>query len=233
MEILSTIKMTKDVIEIAKPVIETIAVKLQGTMKEFANRMLVLSEKYPSIERFAEMIDAAAEILGDVLYVLGVESDPSAIMGMKVAQAEKSVSDFESTDEYIKYLKNEINVDMSKFESLSDAEKLAYSITGMSVGADAIREKIGMAIPADFVEVLSKIVKIEDLSPTASEVVSLIKAIKDAGITNLNNVVDALKGTGVSDRVGTLDKLKDAMEIVWPTRGVDILDKVMIRTRED
>lgn len=72
-------------LSIAKPIIEELSAKLQPEMKAFAERLFVLTEKYPSIEKIAEVIDKAADILGDVLYVLGISSDPANVIGAKAS----------------------------------------------------------------------------------------------------------------------------------------------------
>ena len=152
MGMIQTIKVISTIIDIAKPVIETVSPKLQEGMKDFAERMLELSEKYPSIAGFAQMIDKAADIMGDILYALGISADSADVMGVKAAQADKGVNDFDNVEEYISYLKNEIDLDKEKFDALSEGERVAYSITGMAIGAGAISEKLGMEIPADVVE---------------------------------------------------------------------------------
>lgn len=152
MEILQTLKTIDTVVSIAKPIIETVAPKLQESMKEFAERMLVLAEKYPSIAEFAQMIDKAAEIMGDVLYVLGNNMEPADVFGAKIAQSDKGIDEFDSIEAYITYLKNEIELDKEKFDALSTKERVAYSIIGMAVEAGAIGEKLRIEIPADVVE---------------------------------------------------------------------------------
>ena len=108
MEIMQTLKTIDMVISVAKPIIEAVVPKLQESMKCFAERMLELSEKYPSIAEFAQMIDKAADIMGDVLYALGINADPADVMGAKIAQADKGIDEFDSIEAYINYLRDEI-----------------------------------------------------------------------------------------------------------------------------
>ena len=159
MEIAQMIKSIDTVISTVKPIVEIVAPKLQGLMKSFADRMIELSKEYPSIAEFAKMVDTAADIMGDVLHVLGINSDPADVMGAKIVQADKKSDEFDTIQAYIEYLKNEVELDKEKFDALSTEEKVAYGIVGMAVEANAIGEKLGVEISADVVEMAAKIGK--------------------------------------------------------------------------
>ena len=232
MEIMQTIKAIDTVVSIAKPIIGIVAPKLQESMKEFAERMLVLSEKYPSIAEFAQMIDKAADIMGDVLYALGINADPVDILGAKMAQAEKGVDEFNSIEEYISYLKNEIELDKEKFDSLSTEERVAYTITGMAVEAGAIGEKLSVEIPADAVELVSKIAEIGKVAVEAKEIIALISKIRNEGIVNLNDICDCIKGTGDSDRLKTVESLLKVINDIHPGEGNNIINAIIDGVRE-
>lgn len=232
MEILQTLKIIDTVVSIAKPIIETVAPKLQESMKGFAERMLVLAEKYPSIAEFAQMIDKAAEIMGDILFALGINADPVDELGAKIAQADKGVDDFESIEAYITYLKNEIELDKEKFEALSEEERVAYTITGMAVEAGAIGEKLGIEIPADVVEIVAKVAEIGKVVVDAKELISLIGNLKDEGIVNLNDVCDCIRGTGDSGRLKTGEVLVKVLDALKPNEGKDVLNEIIDEVRE-
>lgn len=232
MEILQTLKIIDTVVSIAKPIIETVAPKLQESMKGFAERMLVLAEKYPSIAEFAQMIDKAADIMGDVLYALGINADPADVLGAKIAQSDKGIDDFDSIEAYITYLKNEIELDKEKFEALSPEERIAYSITGMAVEAGAIGEKLGVEIPADVVELVAKIADIGKVAMEAKEIVSIISMLKDEGIENLSDVCDCIKGNGDSDRLKTGETLLKVLDDLKPNEGKDIFNEIIDEVRD-
>lgn len=232
MEILQVIKTIDTVVSIAKPIIEVVAPRLQEAMKAFAERMLELAKKYPSITEFSQMIDKAAEIMGDVLYAIGINSDPADILGAKIAQADKGMDDFDSVEAYITYLKNEIELDKEKFDSLSSEEHVTYSITGMAVEASAIGERLGVEIPADAVELVAKIAEIGKIAVEAKEMISLISKLKDEGVTNLNDVCDCVQGKGDSDRLKTGDALIKVLDTLKPGEGKDILNEMIDEVRE-
>lgn len=232
MEVLQTLKSIDTIVSIAKPIIEIIAPKLQESMKGFAERMLVLAEKYPSIAEFAQMIDKAADLMGDVLYVLGINADPADVLGAKIAQSDKGIDEFDSIEDYINYLREEIELDKEKFDTLSPEERVAYSITGMAVEAGAIGEKIGIKIPADAVELVAKVAAIGKVVVEAKEIVSLILKLKEAGIVNLNGVCDCIKGAGDSDRLKTGETLLKVLDILKPNEGKDIFNEIIDEVRE-
>ena len=232
MEILQTLKNIETVVSIAKPIIETVAPRLQESMKGFAERMLVLAEKYPSIAEFAQMIDKAADIMGDVLYALGITTDPADVLGAKIAQSDKGIDDFDSVEAYITYLKNEIELDKEKFDALSTEQRVAYSITGMAVEASAIGEKLGIEIPADAVELVAKIAEIGKIAVEAKEMISLISKLKDEGVSTLNDVCDCVKGTGDSDRLKTGEALLKVLDTLKPNEGKDIFNEIIDEVRE-
>lgn len=232
MEIVQMIKTINTVISVAKPILESVTPKLQETMKGFAERILELSEKYPSIAEFAQMIEKASDITVDVLYVLGINADSASIMGAKITQADKSIDDFASIDEYISYIKNEIELDKEKFATLSNEERVVYSIIGMSVEVSVIGEKLGVYIPADIVELVAKVAEIGKIVVEAKELVSLISAMRDNGIENLSDICDCIKGEGNSDRLRTSEKLLKVLDGIKPGEGNEILNEIIDEIRE-
>lgn len=225
-DIVDALKIANTVVSIAKPIIETLAPKLQSDMKGFAERMLVLSEKYPSLSEFAQVIDSVSDILGDILFALGIETDSATEMGYKISQAEKGAGDFDSIEDYIDYLKNEVEVDEEKLDNLSEGEKLAYTLTGMAVEAGAIGEKLNIEISADGVELISKIAKLDGMVFNAKEIITVISSLKENGINTLTDVCECIAGEGQSDRLRTRQVLTESLEGIRPGEGADILNRI-------
>lgn len=217
----------------AKPIVEIIAPKLQKSMRGFADRMLELSEKYPSIEEFAKMIDKAADIMGDVLYVLGISAEPSDVIGLKAENSDKTVDDFDSIESYIDYLRDEVELDKERFDSLSTEERVSYSIAGMAIEAGVIGEKLKVDIPADVVEIISKISDIGKIVVDAKELVSIISGLKDDGIDNLNDVCDCIYGVGESDRVKTGESIVRVLDEIHPGDGNRLYNDIIDGVRGD
>lgn len=219
-------------IRIAMPIITALAPVLQKTMAGFAERLLTLSEKYPGLEEFANMIGKAAEVMGDILYALGIESDSAAELGFKATQTDKKMEDFDTVAEYVEYLRNEITLDKEKFDALSEEEILGHTINGVAIQAGAINEKLGVEISADLIELAGKIKSAEILEIDAKTFVDVIEKLKDAGIVNLDDVVDYLKGEGDSDRVKTGKALLEALNEVTDGKGAETLGELIDAARK-
>ena len=220
-------------LKIATPIVEHLAPKLQESMKGFAERMLVLSEKYPSLEEFSKVINEAANIMGDVLFALGIDADSAGIMGAKVNKAEKGVQDFNSVEEYIHYLKNEIDMDKQEFDSLSQEEKMAYTVTGMAVGAEAIKEKLSVDLPVELVEMLGIIADAGLVVFDSKELVSLMTNLSD-GLSSFDDLCDYFMGKGDSDRIKTGDIFLKALESIRPNEWNNVINEIkdLIRGKE-
>ena len=232
MEIMQTLKSIDSIISVAKPIIETVAPKMQESMKCFADRMIELSEKYPSMVEFAQMIKKAVDIMGDVLNIFGINADHADIMGAKIAQADKVIDEFDSIEAYIDYLRNEIELEKEKFDALSTEERIVGSIIGLAVEVGVIGEKLGLEISADIVEIVAKIAEIGKLAVEAKEVVSLIANLKDEGISNLNDICDCIKGIGNSDRLKTGEVFIKVLDIMKPNEGKCIFNEIIDEVRE-
>ena len=232
MDVLQIIKGIDTFMTVAKPIVEAVAPKLNESMKCFAEKMLELSEKYPSITEFAKVIDKAADILGDALYVLGIKAEPADVMGVKASQAEKGIDEFDSIEAYIDYLREEIKLDKEKFDSLSTDERIAYSVTGLALEGGAIGEKLGMEIPADIVEMVAKISEIGKLVVETKELLSMALNLKNDGITNLSDISDCIKGTGNSDRLKTGEMLLKELNVLNPNEGAKIFNEIIDEVRE-
>ena len=232
MDIMQGIKVAETIVSIAKPIVETVAFNLQKSMKGFAERLIILSEKYPSISEFAVMINKAADFLGDVLFALGINTDHADVLGAKVSQSEKKVDDFDSIEDYIEFLKNEVVLDEDKFEHLSSEEKTIYSIIGIAVEVGAIAEKLGVEITAEAVEMISNIIEKGNLFVKAKDIISIINKLKELGVTNMQDVYECIKGIGDSDRLKTSDGLINALNEVYPGKGEVIITELFDEIRE-
>lgn len=211
---------------VAKPILQIVGSSIQPEMKQFAERMLVLSEKYPSIEGFANAIDKCADIMGDILYVLGIEADAADIIGYKMAHAEKSVSEFDTIEDYLSYLKNEVQIDITQYNALSESEKLVYKIIGLSAQAAALGEKLDVIISADFTMLISNIVPLKEVEFKTEEIIDLIGKIKDAGIVRLDDICEYFSGEGETDRIRTGKIIKTIFEYIRPNEADDLIERI-------
>lgn len=231
MDLLNTIKTVDTVIKIATPIIEGVITKLAPEMKNFAERLYTLSEKYPSLEQWAEIIKKSAEILTDVLFVLGINCDQADELGWKAEKAEKNMSDFESVEAYINFLHDEVEIDKEKFASLSDEAKMAYCTIGLAIEADAVNEKIGVNISPEFVTLLSKIKSLGKIVVETAEIVTLLNSLKEKNIDDSNDVYEYFAGAGESDRIRTGSILKEIFTELFNDKANDIIEDIKMQER--
>lgn len=232
MESANSIENVRNMISIAKPILETIAPKIQESMGDFTESLLSLSKKYPKIAEFAEKLDRAACITGNVIEVLNIAADPVDVLGAKIDEAEKKVSDFSSTEDYIRYLKNDVDPDMEKFSSASPETKMVFAAAGIAVEAGAVGEKLGVNIPADALEMILKVAEIGKITLETGEIISVILQIKEEGISDFGDICDFISGTGDSDRLKTGKILSEVLNRFYPDEGDSMIDELKDEIRE-
>ena len=169
----------------------------------------VLSKISPeAVETVSHIVHGVAEIVG-----VKTEENPETL-GAKAIQEEndKKMEDFDNNaNEYISYLKNEVELDKEKFENFSKEEIDGCRTIGMTLETKAVEEKIGgISVTPECLGVLAKLDK-EGINIDAKELVSIIQVLKEEGITNLNDVVDVLEGKGERDRIKTGKALDKAL----------------------
>lgn len=232
MEIGKTIQIVEKTITVTKIVLEDVAPKVQESVQGFSERLLVLAEKYPSIEGFAQKLNKVADVTHDVLYALGIDVEPVEVIGEKIAAAEKGVNEFDSTEEYLNYIQNDVQIDEQKEENVSVGEKLAHIITGLAFVIEILSEKLDMEIPEPIVDIAMIIVQLENVDMGATTIISILNKLKESGIDNLNDVYECIQGTGESDRVKTGEILFDILNDIYPGHGEDILNDIIDGARE-
>ena len=158
------------------------------------------------------LIGKVANIVQSVLDVLGINSEESPeILGAKAGQCEKNTTDFDSTEEYIRYLKEEMKLDKEKFDKMTPEEKMGCKAVGIALETKAIEEKIdGVSISPECLGMLTKM-QIGGINISGKDLVRIIQILKEEGITNLNDVVEYLEGSGESNRLKTGDALVIAL----------------------
>ncbi len=125
--------------------IASVATTIGSTIASVATSILT---KLPSLEIFQVIIDVV-KFIADILGVTKQE-DKVDEMGWKAMNSEKKLEDFDSTQDYIDHLRNDVKLDIEKFNKISDFEKAACSAIGVSIFSKGIEEKKEMTISPDF-----------------------------------------------------------------------------------
>lgn len=166
--------------------------KLGSGISSFAEKAIGIGEKiFPHLE-ILEVLKLAVHIIVTVAEALGLkekEKDSPEEIAMKAEEADKKPEDFESTEAYIKYLQNEIRLDKEKMEKLTPEEKAEYAVVGSAIYLKAAAEKLGVEpIDAPIIMDFAK----AGIDP--KEMVSIIKELKNNGITDTKSISDYLHG---------------------------------------
>jgi hypothetical protein len=210
-----------------------VASTLGPTVTKFADSFLAVVAKIPKIDDvdpFLKIVDLVGKIIQSIGEIFEVHSEDNAeVLGAKAQQAEKTMADFDNdTAAYINYLNKEIELDKEKFDKMSDAEKLGCKAAGIALETKAIEEKIGgISISPEYVAAMARIEAYSELVLNAREWADIIIELKNAGITNLKDVVDYLEAKGDSDTIKTGQVLRAALATVEPEKDTnDIIEEM-------
>jgi len=119
----------------------------------------------------AKVGDAIKEV-AIFLGILKVE-DKMEELGEKAMQSDKNPEDFDSMNEYIEHLRNDVILDTEKFDKLDKSELLARASIGASITLKGIEEKLETVISPEFMVEVAK----QELD--ANKIVATIKAYKE------------------------------------------------------
>lgn len=124
----------------------------------------------------AEKVGEAIKNVGISLGVIRPE-DNLEELGEKAMLSEKTPDDFNSINEYIEHLRDDVVIDKEKFDSLSDVEKLARSSIGASITLKGINAKLDTVVSPSFMATVAA----QDLD--AKEIIGTIKAYKEKSLS--------------------------------------------------
>lgn len=94
-------------------------------------------------------------------------------LGERAMLSDKKPEDFDSINEYIDHLKNNVTFDQETFDSLDEKELLARSSIGASITLKGINEKLDATVTPAFMATVAS----QDLE--ANEIVETIKIYKE------------------------------------------------------
>ena len=170
----------------------------------------ILSKITPElIKEVTSLISGVAELLG-----LKDEDDSSEELGLKSEIADKRLEDFDSREEYINYLKDNVELDEYDREKLNNESlKEKYSAKGLDIEMGAINEKIGVKLGLEDYVMMAKagINKVQDF-------MTIVDTFKEKGVEPLiNEAIERLipmkEGATVIDTLKEgVNKLENAKE---------------------
>ena len=170
----------------------------------------ILSKITPElIKDVTELISSVAELLG-----LKDEDDSSEELGLKSEIADKRLEDFDSREEYINYLKDDVELDeYDKEKLIFDEGFKMFKSKGLDIEMGAINEKIGVKLGLEDYVMMAKagINKVQDF-------MTIVDTFKEKGVEPLiNEAIERLipmkEGATVIDTLKEgVNKLENAKE---------------------
>lgn len=144
---------------------------------------LGLPEILVGIGIISEIVSKIAESLG-----LKDKEETPEELGMKAEISDKKPEDFDSIENYIGYLRNDVQIDKDKLERLSDEDKAKYAAVGTAINIKGIEEKYGIEATGEFWKTVA------GLELTGEETKQYIESFKQNGITDMKDMSDYIRG---------------------------------------
>ncbi|WP_277248399.1 hypothetical protein [Phascolarctobacterium succinatutens] len=165
----------------------------------------------PVISPWLSIAVAVISVLAEIFTEKPKEEKPEEL-GMKAEQADKKPEDFDSINDYIEYLRQEIKVDDAKLENLSEEERMKYQAVGLGLYVKNIEEKQGMKLDPAFLKVVPEMI---NLGYTAQDIGNLMQSMKKNGVNDMKMYPEFMKGEllpGTPERKQVFTSVKDMVE---------------------
>lgn len=165
----------------------------------------------PVISPWLSVAVAVISVLAEIFTEKPKEEKPEEL-GMKAEQADKKPENFDSINDYIEYLRQEIKVDAAKLENLSEEERMKYQAVGLGLYVKNIEEKQGMKLDPAFLKVVPEMI---NLGYTAQDIGNLMRSMKKNGVNDMKMYPEFMKGEllpGTPERKQVFTSVKDMVE---------------------
>lgn len=173
-----------------------------------------LPEIVLAVQLICAIVSAVAEALGLT------EDETPEELGMAAENAELKPEDFDSTEAYIAYLREEAKkIDKDQIANLSEVDKVKYQALGTAITIKGIEEKYGMNVPAEFWTTA------KDMELKGEEVKTYLDTFKKNGIEDMGDMSAYLKGEDTkSDASAVSDSMMEALGEMYPELSKSELD---------
>jgi acyl carrier protein len=164
-----------------------------------------------TLQKVVGVVETIAKALGIVTPEDNIED-----LGDRAIRADKKIEDFESTRDYINYLKQEIRAKkVDELEKLSPEERLARKTLGASILSQAIEEEFNTSIPVEFWDKATK------AGLGAKEIHEILQKFKDVGVKPNQFVRYLKRELDLRDE----DKMEDTLIDVYKKLEPDATEK--------
>jgi len=144
------------------------------------------------VAKLPAVLEAAKPILSTVSAVtsmvgtgLGIAppDENAEELGAKLRQeGTRTKTEEESTQEYLDYLRNDVELDREKLEKMSEEDRMACEALGTTMVAKSIEEKVGVELTPDFLYAIGK------AKLTYEQVDKFIKAFSENNMKSMDGV---------------------------------------------
>ena len=169
------------------------------------------------------------QIVGQVAKMLNIGGeDTPERLGMKSEIADKKPDDFENTEEYIKYLNDEVELDPKATDNLSKEELAKYGLIGVALDIKAIQEKYHIELSPDFLRDVTL------LKMSGEEVGNYIKDFSEKGIYKMQEMTDYIRGEAIeNDKSKVSSTILETMKSLYPELSEDQLESKLAEMVEE
>lgn len=191
-----------------------------------------LVTKLPVIlEKATICLDAISTVVTKISEILNIapEGENPQELGAKAMQEGiRPIGLEETTQEYLDYLRNDVELDREKFEKLTDEERLNCEVIGDTMLVKSIEEKTGVELSAEF------LLAIPQVHLQYQTVVALIKTFSNAGILSLNDYTRYIANDMSeveAEKVGSA--VKEAIKEVTPEMTQEEIQREIVTMKQE
>lgn len=196
------------------PVVTKVASSLLTKLPEIVEVALKVSKVISSV------VQSVAEIQG-----LSPHGEDVEELGFKAMQeGTRAKMEDESMIDYLNYLRNEVSVDKTKFQALSEEDKLKCNVMGTGMLSQSISEKSGLEISGDF------LLDMQKMKMSGEQLSKYIETFSEKGVDSLDELTQYLRGE-LNDRESA--KIEAIIKTVEKTSNPSLSDGDVLLKMDD
>lgn len=165
---------------------------------------ILLNKLPPAIEAAKIIINIISDVVSTICDILDISSaeEKCEEIGAKIMQEDTRVKwPEESTEEYLNYLRNDVEFDQEKFDNMTNEEKLACKTLGATMKSNCIEEKFGIEISSEFLMTIAKV------NMNADKVLELVKCFAKYDMESMDGFVNYLTNNMSEDDAIEVDTI--------------------------
>ena len=186
-----------------------------------------LVTKLPNIIISAKIVvDTISTVVSKVAESLGIapkDENPEELGAKAIQDGTRPKMNTETTQEYLDYLRKDVQLDREKYEKMSVEEKVACNALGATMVSKSIEEKTGVELPPEFLMTVYK------SKLRFEQVERFINTFADRGISSMGDFTKYITNDlseGQAEKVGRI--IKDSIKELSPTMTEEeIMQKVV------